>query len=78
MKYLKKMKSSERWVEVGYNEALNSVLGTYKDNPATRSMLTIGNYIPCVYADIRVFDDNGMTAMAGLYNLLPDGVVWEE
>lgn len=78
MKYLKCFKTEEQWEEIDYDRALWTVLGTYKDNDATRAMLTIGNLIPCRFSDIRVYDDNGLTAMPGLYNLLPDGVTWPE
>ena len=71
MVYRKKFKSVPEWEEVSYEEALRTVLGTYKDNDEVRSMLTIGNYIHCMYSDIQVFDDNGNTAKSGQYCLIP-------
>lgn len=71
MKYTKRMKPDGRVCEVSYEEALHSVLGTYNDTEEVRSMLTIGNFIPCAYADIRVYDDNGLTAAPGLMCLIP-------
>lgn len=72
MIYRKKFKTEDEWKEVSYEVALDTILGTYKDTPEVRSMLTIGNYIPCRYADIRVLTDDGMTAMPGLMCLIPD------
>lgn len=71
MKYMKKFRGEENWTEVSYDDALYSVLGSYNDTAEVRSMLTIGNYIPCLFAEIRVYDDNGMTSMAGLSCLIP-------
>ena len=58
MKYLKKFKDSSRWIEVSYNEALNSVLGTYNDNDEVRSWLDHENEICCLFADIKVISDS--------------------
>ena len=79
MIYKKRYYLEDDWNEVSYEEALNTVLTIYKDNELTRSMLTIGNYIPCRYAEIRVFTDgeNGkmrMTSMPGLCCLIPDWI----
>ena len=72
MIYRKRYKGNINWKEVSYDEALFTVLGTYNDTPEVRSMLTIGNYIPCQYSEIRVLTDDGMTAMPGLTCLIPE------
>lgn len=72
MKYFKRVKGEDEWKEVNYDTALWTLLTTYKDNDMTRAMLTVGNLIPCTWSEIRVCNDDGLTAMAGLSNLLPD------
>lgn len=74
MRYLKRFKTEEEWREVSYDEALKSVLGTYKKNAEVLSWLTIGNFIPCRFAEIRVFDDSGNTSEPGEMCLSPEGV----
>ena len=72
MKYLKRWyKDNAEWEEVTYQKALDTVLSTFNDNAEVRSMLTIGNYIPCRYSEIRVYDDKGMTALPGQTYLFP-------
>lgn len=71
MKYMKRMKGTELWYEVSEEKALDTVLGSYKDNEEVRSMLTIGNFIPCMFSEIRVYDDEGKTAAPGLMCLIP-------
>lgn len=74
MVYKKRFYDSENWEEVTYEEALKTVLGTYKDNEEVRSMLTIGNHIPCMCSEIRVYEVRDgllMTSMAGLQCLIP-------
>lgn len=63
---------------LSYEEALHILLGTYRDNDMTRDMLTIGNCIQCRFSTVRVLTDDGMTAMAGLFNLLPDDVEYDD
>ena len=72
MKYFKRVKGEDEWKEVNYDTALFTLLTTYKDNDMTRAMLTVGNLIPCTWSEIRVYNDDGLTAMAGLSNLLPE------
>ena len=72
MTYRKRFYTEDEWREISYDQALQTVLGTYKNSPQVRSMLTIGNTIRYRYSEISVTDDNGFTAMAGLYNLVPD------
>ena len=76
MKFVKQFNDKHESFEVTYEEALNTLLSTYKDNEITRSMLTIGNYIPCRCSSIRVYDEDGLTAAPGLQNLVPDEV-WD-
>lgn len=74
MVYKKRFYDSEKWEDVTYEEALNTVLSTFMDNEEVRSMLTIGNYIPCRFSEIRVYevhDGKLRTSMAGLQCLIP-------
>ena len=72
MRYMKRFYDSPDWVEVTKEKALEALFSTWNDNEVTRSMLTIGNLITCRFSEIRVYDDEGLTAMPGLENLLPD------
>ena len=72
MKYRKRYRESGEWKDITYEEALQTLLGTWKDNEMTRSMLTIANNIQCRYSDIFVEDDKGMVLMSGLWNYVPD------
>ena len=77
MKYMKRFKSQEEdWQEVSYEEALRTILGTYRDCLDVRSMMSIANFIPCVYSEIRVYDDNGKTAKEGEMCLIPDEILY--
>ena len=69
-KKLYKDKDAE-WKEISKEEALRTVLLNYRDTPETRSMLEIGNFIPCQFSYIQVIDDNGMTAQPGTSCLIP-------
>lgn len=68
--------------EITYGEALHIMLGTWKDNKYTRAMLTIPNWIDCRWSYISVDDytdpDHPMVLMAGLANMLPLGMEYEE
>lgn len=72
MKYMKRFWDNPDWKEVNYEGALHTLLGTFKDTEWTRSLLTIGNYIPCRFSEIRVYDDEGNTAGRGEEFLTPD------
>ena len=76
MKYEQRYPGSDEGRVISYEKALDIVLGTYKDNEATRAMLTIGNRIQCQFSTITVYNDEGLTAAPGLYNLLPDDFVY--
>lgn len=81
MKYYKQIKPDGERTEVPYEEALKSVLSTFRDNDMSRDMLTIPNNINCRYAWVYVVDDShspGMVMIAGLWNVLPDGVEYDE
>lgn len=73
--YFKQMNQTGRRVQVTYDEAYNSLLGTYRDNDMTRDMLTIPNNIICRYSMIYVEDHSNpnmpMVLMSGLFNQLP-------
>ncbi len=64
-------------VEVSYEDALRSVLGTYRDNDMSRDMLTITNRIRCKFCEVVVEDETKrvggvrMALMPGYYNALP-------
>lgn len=74
MKYVKRSLENGDEKEITYEDALDVLLGTFKDNEMTRSMLTIPNRIYCRYSEIDVYDGSGLVPMAGLYNLVPDDV----
>ena len=81
LRYYKKMKYNGRLREVSYKEALNSVLGTFRDNDMSRDMLTIPNSIDCRYAWIYVKDystNPPKVLMAGLWNQLPAFVEYDD
>jgi len=75
MRYMKRFKTEEDWVEVKREEALWTILGSYKDNLEVRSMLSIPNCIPCVFSEIRVFDDAGRTSAEGEVCLIPEEIL---
>jgi len=75
MRYMKRLKTEEDWVEVKREEALWTILGSYKDNLEVRSMLSIPNCIPCVFSEIRVFDDAGRTSAEGEVCLIPEEIL---
>lgn len=55
MKYLKQFKEPDaEWKEVTYEEALDTLLTSYKDNDITRYMLSVENEIPCMFSYIKV------------------------
>ena len=57
MKYIKIFKDNGQEQEVSYNEALETVLAYYDDNNETRAMLTMENYIPGKFSDIKVVSE---------------------
>lgn len=77
MRYYKTLKGESERKEITRDEALNLLLGCYRDNDMTRDMLSIPNHIDTPYSIIDVVSDDGMAAMAGLWNLLPD-VAYDE
>jgi hypothetical protein len=78
MRYMKKFKAEENWFEVGHDVALKTVLGSYKDNLEVRGMLSVPNFIPCMFSYIRVFDDDGNTAKDGDMCLIPEEILQAE
>lgn len=84
LKYFKKMHDESEKKEITYDEALRVILGTWKDNDMTRDMLTTANKIHCMYSDIYVEewrsenDNNPMVLMAGLCNIIPMGIEYDE
>lgn len=74
MVYERKMADSDEWERITYDEALNTVLGTFRDNDMTRDMLTIPNWIQCQYSTIEVkepIEGTFEVLMAGLVNQIP-------
>ena len=73
--YFKQTKPDGRRMQVTYDEAYNSLLGTYRDSDMTRDMLTIPNNIICRYSTIYVEDHSNpkmpIVLMSGLFNQLP-------
>jgi len=78
MRYMKRHKTEDKWNEVGYDDALNVVLASYKDNRQVRGMLSIANFIPCMFSEIRVYDNEGKTAPEGEMCLIPEELLEEE
>lgn len=82
MKYFKKSKGvNTPRVEVTYEEALRTVLGSFRDNDMTRDMLTIPNNIFCAFSYIYVEDDTTtphMVLMSGLWNMLPEDAEYDD
>ena len=58
MKYLKCFKGKDEWKEVTYEKALDTVLGSYKDNAEVRNLLQVEGEIPCMFAVIKVVSDS--------------------
>lgn len=54
MVYRKRYADSDEWNDVTYEQALSTLLTTYKDNDITREMLTVEGIIPCRFSDIEV------------------------
>ena len=64
--------------EITYDKALDILLTTYRDNDMTRDMLTLPNRIMCRFSTVDVKDDSGLIPMAGLYNLLPNDIDYDD
>jgi hypothetical protein len=71
MKYYKRYHNTTERTQIDYEEAVETILGSFEDNEEVRSMLTLPNRIRCMYSDIEVESDDGLVCMAGLYNMLP-------
>ena len=82
LKYEKHFKDGSGSFEITYEEALKTVLGTYRDCDITRDMLTIVNTINTRYSWIYVSEvtDDGMEMclMPGLFNFTPEGVRYDD
>ena len=66
MKYAKQYKDGSALFEITYEEALNTLLGSYNDNDEMRSMLTITNRIPCAFCEIIVYEGDKIPPKSGL------------
>ena len=70
--------------EITYEQALDRMLGAYKDSDMTRDMLTIPNriWLGNGYSYISVEQETeygqNLVLMAGLWNDLPDGVAYDD
>lgn len=74
LKYFKRYHDREERTEISYDEALSTLLTTYRDNDMTRDMLTVPNNISCRFSNIYVEDHSSkitMVLMSGLWNDLP-------
>lgn len=79
LRYYKRFKGEETEQEITREDALRTLLGTYRDNDMTRDMLTVQNYIEIRFSFIRVDDpENPLKPMPGLWNILPDDAVYDE
>ena len=54
IKYRKQYKGENEWIDITYEDALRTVLGSYVDNEEVRAMLTYSNQIPCMASFIQV------------------------
>lgn len=79
LKYYRRYNGDQIESEVTKEEALTTLLSTYRDNDMTRDMLTVQNYIKCRFAFIRVDDPDAKTKpMPGLWNLLPEDACYDD
>ena len=79
--YFKQFKGSDEREEVSYEEALDTLLTTYKDNDMTRDWLSVVNTIPCMASTITVEQTTkwgNMVLMAGLSCVSPDGAEYDK
>ena len=77
--YRQSLETGEQ-TEISYDKALEILLGSWKDNEMTRSMLTQPNNIQCRYSNVIVKEGKGKNCrvlMAGLWNMVPDWA-WDE
>ena len=81
LRYYKQYHGEDDIKEITYEEALNTLLTTWKDNDMTRDMLTIPNRIWCRYSYITIEDYKNETdrtvLMAGMENILPMGIDYD-
>ena len=81
LRYFKRYHGKEERKEITYDEALDTLLTTYRDNEMTRDMLSIPNNIQCRFSTVYVEDHSGkmpMVLMSGLFNMLPDDVEYDD
>lgn len=78
MKYFKTNKETYERTEITRDEALDIVLGSWKNNQMTFDMLSRPNRIDCMYSIIETQSDDGMVLMAGLWNQILDDVEYDE
>lgn len=82
LKYFIQEHGSKETKEITYEKALDLSLTCYRDNDMTRDMLKTVNRIQLTYSDILIEDheENGsiMVLMAGLYNMLPMSVSYDD
>ena len=57
IKYRKQFKGTGEVIDITYEEALHTVLGSYKDNEEVRAMLTVNNVINCMFSIIHVIEE---------------------
>ena len=81
LKYFKRYHGEEGRHEITYEEALETLLTTWRDNQMTRDMLTTPNNIQCRFSTVYVEDHSGpipFVLMSGLYNMTPDGIEYDD
>lgn len=82
LKYYRIDKQKSIKYEINYARSLLILLGSFRDNDMTRDMLTIPNRIQCRFSIIEVEDhqEDGsiMVLMAGMYNMLPMNIDYDE
>lgn len=78
MRYFKQYFGKTERKEITYDEALFTLLGSWKDCDLTRDLLTIPNRIQCGFSYVEVEDDKGNSVVDGVYNMLPMNVYYDD
>ena len=82
LKFFRQRYDLDERSEISYDEALDIVLGSWKDTDMVRDMLLIPNRIECMFSRIEVedVDEKGhrMVLMAGLVNQMNDNFEYDE
>ena len=81
LRYLKQFKGENEWNEITKDDALRTVIGSYRDCDMTRDFLEGPNYIPCLFSTIsvqKVTEHGVLVPMAGMQCVAPDGAEYDD